>query len=58
MVPSKLSTLLTKIKRVIAWWIALLVMEDGGCNLIFAKVTNPNIIKVAAESIRITHPLN
>jgi hypothetical protein len=46
----------TKLKRVIAWWIALLIMEDGGCRLIFAKVTNPNIIKAAGKSSRITHP--
>ena len=30
----------TKIKRVIVWWITLIIMEDGGCTLIFAKVTN------------------
>ena len=28
-----------------AQWIALLTLEDGGCSLTFAKVTNPNIIK-------------
>jgi len=40
-----LSTLGIKIKSVIAQWIAPLIMEDDGCSLIFAKVTNINIIK-------------
>ena len=29
----------TKIKHVIARWIALLIVEDGGCSLTFMKVT-------------------
>jgi hypothetical protein len=33
-------TLLTKIKRVIAWWTMLIIMNDGGCTLVSAKVTN------------------
>ena len=24
-------------------------MEDGGCRIIFVKVTNPNIVKVVAK---------
>jgi hypothetical protein len=57
--PPNLSTSGTKIKCVIAWWIgALLIMEDGGCSLTFVNATNPNIIKVAAESPCITHPPN
>ena len=47
MAPSNLPTSSTKIKRVIAQWMALCIMEDGGCILTFAKVTNVNIIKVA-----------
>ena len=31
-------------------------MEDGGCSLTYAKVTNPNIIKVAAKSPCIYSP--
>ena len=46
MLPPNLGTSGTKIKRVIDRWIALLVMEDGGCSLTFAKGDNPNIIKV------------
>ena len=33
-------------------------MKDGGCSLTFAKVTNPNIIKVIAKSSCITNPPN
>ena len=58
MTPPNLSISGTKIKRVKARWIALRIMEDGGCSLIHVKVTNPNIIKVAAKSPCITHPLN
>ena len=36
-----------EIKRVIARCIALPIMENDGCSLISAHVTNPNIIKVA-----------
>ena len=39
-------------------WIALVIMEDGGYSLIFAMVTNPSIINVAAKSPSITQPLN
>ena len=43
----------TKIKHVKAWWITLLIVEGGGCSLIVAKMTNPNIIKAAiVQSIR------
>ena len=53
-----MSTLPTKMKRVIAWWIALLIVKDGGCSLIFAKVTNPNIVKVVVKPTCITHLSN
>jgi hypothetical protein len=33
-------------------------MEDDGRSLIFAKVTNPNIIKVVAKSLCIIDPPN
>ena len=46
------------IKRVITGWITLLVMEDGEFSLIFVQVINPIIIKVAAKSSYVTHPLN
>ena len=50
---SNLPTSDIKIKCVIAWWIALLIVEDGGCSLIVTKMTNPNIIKAAiVQSIR------
>jgi hypothetical protein len=42
-----------KMKNVIARWIALIIMEDGGCS---TKVTNPNIIKVAAKSLMYYSP--
>ena len=45
-----------KNKCVIAQWIALLVVEDGGCSLTFEKVTNPSIIRVAAKSTCIYSP--
>ena len=50
MPPPNLPTSGTKIKSVITWCIALLVMEEGGCSLTFAKLTNPNIMKVATKS--------
>ena len=56
--PPNLSTSGTKIKCVIAQWIALLIMEDGGCSLIFAKVTDPNIINAVAKSPCITYSPN
>ena len=31
-------------------------MEDGGHSITFAKVTNPNIMNVVANSPCITHP--
>jgi hypothetical protein len=37
MPPLKLPTSLTKIKRVIARWIAPHIMKDGGCSLIFLQ---------------------
>ena len=37
--PLNLPTSFTKIEHVIAWWIQLLIMEDDGCTLTFAKVT-------------------
>ena len=58
MPPPNLLTSGTKIKHVIAQWIALLIMEDGGCSLTIVKVTNPNIIKATAKLSGITHPLN
>ena len=54
----ELPTSRTKIKRVIARWIALLIMEDGWCSLTFAKVTKPSIIKAAAKSPYLTHLSN
>ena len=33
-------------------------LEDSGCSLIFAKVTNPNIVKAATKSSCITHAPN
>ena len=48
----------TKIKRVITRWIGLLIIEDDGCSLAFAKVTNPNIIKGVDKSPYISHPPN
>jgi len=56
--PPNLSTSPTKTKRVIAWWVALLIMEDDGCDMIFVEVTNPNIIKVVIKSTCIIHPPN
>jgi hypothetical protein len=56
--PPNLHTSGTKIKHAIAWWIALLIMEDGGCSLTFAEVTNPNIIIVATKSTCIIHTPN
>ena len=56
--PSNLPTLPTNVKHVVAQWIAILIMEDGGCSLIFAQVTNPNTIKVMAKSPCITHASN
>ena len=55
MPPLNLPTSGTKIKCVIAQWITLLVMEDGGCSLTYVKEIDPNIIKVAAKSSCITH---
>jgi hypothetical protein len=55
MLPPKLPTSRTKIKHDNARWITLLIMEDVGCNLTFAKVmTNTNIIKAVAKSPCIT----
>ena len=56
--PPNLPSSPTKIKHVRAQWVALLTMEDGGCSLISAKATNPNIIKVVAKLACITHPPN
>ena len=39
----------TKIKHVIAWWIAPIIIEDGGCSLTFVKVATPNIIKAVVN---------
>ena len=58
MEPLNMPTSPTKIKRVIAWWIAFIIMEDDECSLIFVKVTNPNIMKVAAKLLCSTHPPN
>ena len=52
-----LPTLGTKIKSVIAQWIAL-IMKDDGCSLIFAKVTNINFIKTVAKLPCIIHVPN
>jgi hypothetical protein len=49
--PPNLPTLPTKIKRVIAWWIAVLITEDGGCSLSYVKVTNLGAIKMAGKSL-------
>ena len=53
-----LSISCTKIKCVIAQWIALLIIKGDGHSLIFVKVANPNIIKAVAKSPCNTHPLN
>ena len=53
-----LPNLPTKIKRVRVRSVAPLVMEDGGCSLIFAKVIDLHIIEVAAKSSCIAHPPN
>ena len=56
MSPPNFPTSSTKTKHVIAWWIALLTMEDGECSWTFAKVINPNIIKVVANHhVLLTH---
>lgn len=36
--------------------IALLIKKDGECNLIFVKISNPNITKLVAKSTCITNP--
>jgi hypothetical protein len=41
-----------------AQWIALLIVEDGGCSLTFINETNPKIIKEAAKSPCIAQPPN
>ena len=43
-------------KGVIAWWIILLILKDGGCSFTFVKVSDPNNIKAAAKSPCNTHP--
>jgi hypothetical protein len=53
-----LPTSSTRIKGVIAWWIALLILEDDEYALSFAKVMNPKIIKAMAKSSCFTHPPN
>ena len=58
MLSPNLATLGTRIKHVITRWIAFLNMNDGGCSLIYVKVTNPNFIKEVAKSPCITHPPN
>jgi hypothetical protein len=50
-----LLTMSAKIKLAIAQWIALLIMKDGECSLMFEKVTNLNVTKVVAKSTCITH---
>ena len=54
MMPLDLRSLPTTIKCVRAQWVALLIMKDDGCNVIFAKVTNP-IINMAARLACIFH---
>jgi hypothetical protein len=39
----------TKINRVIAWWMVLLIMKDVEWGLIFGTLTNANISNVAAK---------
>ena len=53
-----LPNLPTKIKHVRVRSVAPLVMEDGGCSLIFAKVIDMHIIEVATKSSCIAHPPN
>ena len=36
----------------------VLIMKDVGLCLIFAKVINPNVIKVVAKSLCTIYPLN
>ena len=45
----------TKIKHVRAQLVALLIMEDVGCTLMYANVANPNIIKVATKPTFMSH---
>ena len=57
--PSNLANSPTKIKNVGDQWVTLLIMEDDECSLIYAKMTNSNIIKVATKlTCTTTHPLN
>ena len=58
LLPPNLPTSHTQIKRVIAQWIALPIMEDVGCSLTPAKMTNPNIVKATAKSPCLTCPMN
>ena len=58
MPPPNLPSLGTKIKFVIAQWIALHIMEDDEHSLTFVEVTNPNIIKILAKSPCIIYPLD
>ena len=46
-----------KFKCVRAQWATLLIMEDVGGSLIFAKVINTDIIKVATKLACGTHPI-
>ena len=54
--PLNLPTMGTKIKHVLAQWIALLHIENGRCSLTFAKVIKPNNNKTATKSSYIIHP--
>ena len=58
MPPPNLPTLGTKIKCVIARWVALPIMKDSVYSLTFAKATAVNIIKVAAKSPCTYSPTN
>ena len=61
MPPPNLPTSGTKMKCVIAYnymRITLPIMKDGGCNLTFAKVTNPNITKAVITTYYLATNLN
>ena len=46
----------TQTKRDIAGWIALLIMEDGGCSLT-SVMTNSNIKAAAKSLVLLTHQI-
>jgi hypothetical protein len=57
MLPPNLPNLPTKIKYVRAQLVALLIMEDDECSLIYAKMNTPNIFKMENKLTYVTYPL-